>query len=129
LKLLSPLERALLDLCELHQLAWSSLCQKLESIGIDLAMLKRPANQVSGGELQRISLVRALSLEPVFLFADEPTSRLDVLSQLNTMKKITEWVQGSATTTVLVTHDQYLAKHFANNQLTLGSASPTSVKS
>jgi peptide/nickel transport system ATP-binding protein len=83
-------------------------------------MRKRPANQVSGGELQRISLVRALSLEPVFLFADEPTSRLDVLSQLNTMKKIAEWVQASATTTVLVTHDKYLANRFADNQLKLG---------
>lgn len=61
------LERSLLDLCRRHALQWTTVCEKLESIGIDLAMLKRPAHQVSGGELQRISLVRALSLEPVFL--------------------------------------------------------------
>jgi peptide/nickel transport system ATP-binding protein len=115
------LERSLLDLCALHQLEWTSVCQKLESIGIDLAMLKRPATQVSGGELQRISLVRVMSLKPVFLFADEPTSRLDVLNQRNTMTKIAEWVLQNATTTVLVTHDKHLAENFATNQLRLGS--------
>lgn len=40
-------------------------------------LLDRRPTEISGGELQRLALLRVLLLDPVFLFADEPTSRLD----------------------------------------------------
>jgi peptide/nickel transport system ATP-binding protein len=63
---------------------------------------------VSGGELQRFSILRALLLEPVFLFADEPPSRLDPFIA----KEITELLialareQGCAL--LIVSHDPAL---------------------
>ena len=53
----------------------------LERLGLDPVLLERLPGAVSGGELQRLSLLRALLERPAFLFADEPTSRLDPITQ------------------------------------------------
>jgi len=49
--------------------------------------------QLSGGELQRFALLRCLLLQPVFLFADEPTSRLELITQQETLNLLLESVK------------------------------------
>ncbi len=56
------------------------------------SLLDRLPGQVSGGELQRFALVRTLLLDPVFLFADEATSRLDPVSQREVVEFLLEIV-------------------------------------
>ncbi|MCP2848926.1 ABC transporter ATP-binding protein, partial [Salmonella enterica subsp. enterica serovar Typhimurium] len=72
---------------------------------------------VSGGELQRFALLRALLLRPAFLFADEPTSRLDPLTQRKTIDLIVEAAQESDCALMLVTHDADLAANVAARTL------------
>ena len=60
--------------------------------------------QVSGGQLQRASICRALACEPAILFADEPTGALNSSMTMEVMDVLTE-VHHDGTTLVMVTHD------------------------
>lgn len=97
------------DLLRRHRLPRAALDDYLERLGLSPRLLARLPNQVSGGELQRLSLIRALLLRPVLLFADEPTSRLDPLSQQQTMACLDGALGETGCALLLVTHDEDLA--------------------
>jgi phospholipid/cholesterol/gamma-HCH transport system ATP-binding protein len=65
---------------------------------------KKPA-QISGGMRKRAALARALSLDPGFLFLDEPTAGLDPIAAGNFDKLVVELKQALGLTVFLVTHD------------------------
>lgn len=60
--------------------------------------------QVSGGQLQRASICRALACEPAILFADEPTGALNSSMTVEVMDALSD-VHAAGTTVVMVTHD------------------------
>lgn len=58
---------------------WKQRCMALlTDVGVDSSCLSRYPHQLSGGQLQRIALARALVVQPSFLVADEPVSSVDV---------------------------------------------------
>jgi tungstate transport system ATP-binding protein len=76
----------------------------LERLGVG-HLSKRRAGQLSGGEAQRISLARALVLEPQLLLLDEPFSALDPPTRSRLLEDLGMLLEDTATTTVFVTHD------------------------
>lgn len=66
--------------------------------------------ELSGGMCQRVLIAMALAKRPAFLFADEPTTGLDVLTQQSIMELIAEMRAKHAMGTLLVTHDLGLAR-------------------
>ena len=62
-------------------------------------------SQLSGGELQRASLARALSVEPAVILADEPTGNLDPTNAWNLIKILQEINEKFKTTIVMTTHN------------------------
>ncbi|GGP16850.1 ABC transporter ATP-binding protein [Oceanobacillus neutriphilus] len=81
--------------------------QLLEKTGIgDLAY--RMTNQVSGGQLQRAEICRALINEPKMIFADEPTGALNSRSAEEIMKNFLQ-INQQGRTILLVTHDAKVA--------------------
>ena len=76
----------------------------LERLGVG-HLSKRRASQLSGGEAQRVSLARALILEPQLLLLDEPFSALDPPTRSRILDDLGALLRETATTTVFVTHD------------------------
>jgi peptide/nickel transport system ATP-binding protein len=85
------------------------------------ALLARLPSAVSGGELQRFALLRAMLPRPRVLFADEPTSRLDPLTQQEVMERLREALDETGAALLLVTHDRHLATCVAHDCVALSS--------
>lgn len=82
---------------------------------LKLAGLSRQINlfpsQLSGGELQRVSLARALAVNPKILLADEPTGNLDWDTSHNLME-LFEKINKEGKTVVMATHNMEIVKNY-----------------
>lgn len=67
--------------------------------------LDRRPGQLSGGELQRISIARALILEPSVILADEPVSMLDVSTQASVLNLVEELIEEYEVSMLYISHD------------------------
>lgn len=81
--------------------------------------MQRFPHEVSGGELQRVILARALSLMPKLLILDEPTSALDPLAKRNWVKLMTQLQQQLGFALLIFTHDTQLAETLDAERLNL----------
>lgn len=79
----------------------------------------RSVDQLSGGELQRVSIARAICQEPRVMLLDEPTASLDLAHQVSVMDLMQQLRRTSGTTIVMVSHDINLAGMYADHLLLL----------
>ena len=94
-------------------------CDELmQQMGLTQEHLGALPHKLSGGQLQRCSILRALLMKPQLLLLDEPTSALDNLNQLDIMKLIVSNLEGMGV--VLITHDANLAQWCADETIRLG---------
>ncbi len=82
----------------------------------------RLPSQMSGGEQQRVALVRALATEPDFLLLDEPLSALDAKVRLTLRREICNIQRELNLTTIMVTHDQDEALTMADRIVVMNKA-------
>ena len=87
------------------------ITEYLAMFGLGEASLYKKVYQLSGGEQQRVSLIRVLLKEPKILFADEPTASLDEKNSLFVMDTLKE-LRDEGVTIIVVTHDKALLPHF-----------------
>ncbi|MEO3414655.1 nitrate ABC transporter ATP-binding protein [Roseovarius sp. CAU 1744] len=76
----------------------------IQMVGLDHAANRRPA-ELSGGMRQRVSVARALAMDPEMLLLDEPLSALDALTRANLADEILEIWERDRKTCILITND------------------------
>lgn len=79
----------------------------------------RPLDTLSGGELQRARIARALAQHPRTLILDEPTAALDIRHEMEIFELLAELAARDGVTVLLVTHNLNLAARYANQLLLL----------
>ncbi len=79
----------------------------LEKLSLDKKLLEKKPHELSGGQLQRCSILRALLMKPELLLIDEPTSALDNIIAYDVMKLLVELLDSCAI--LLITHDLNMA--------------------
>ena len=89
------------------------LTQGLEAVELTARVLERRPHELSGGELQRAVIARALLMEPRILLLDEPTTMLDVSIQAQIMQLLMRLRTERGLGTLLITHDRPLLRYFA----------------
>ena len=114
-----PLAVSLRDVARLNNTPWAEVEDLLGRLSVPLALLARRPDAVSGGELQRVALVRVLAARPKVLLADEPTSRLDPITQASTLKMLAEIAEARRLGVILVTHDADIAERWAHRCISL----------
>lgn len=75
--------------------------------------LNRKMNTLSGGQIQRIALIRALKKQPSILLCDEPTSAIDIQNSELVMNKLLEYSKKAIV--IVVSHDQNLLSKYTSN--------------
>jgi peptide/nickel transport system ATP-binding protein len=89
----------------------------LEQLNLDYELLLKLPHKLSGGQLQRSSILRAMLMKPDLLLLDEPTSALDNIIQLEVMKLLVENLDNMGM--LFITHDMELASWCADEIITI----------
>ncbi len=114
--------KILLRAMEIHNIGFSTeerceICKKtLEDAGLVPAedFLNRYPHELSGGQLQRISILRSMLLKPSFMVADEPVSMLDVSVRAEIINMLQSLVKNNDTALVFISHDITITRYISN---------------
>ena len=109
--ILEQIKDVIEDISELDE-----LCEKLS---LEKELLDKKPHELSGGQLQRCSILRAILMKPDLLLADEPTSALDNVIALEVMQLLVKFLDRFGI--LLITHDEALASWCSDKIIRLES--------
>ena len=91
----------------------------IDALGIDRSWLNRWPHELSGGELQRVAVARALGPRTRYLIADEMTAMLDAITQALIWRAVTEEVRRRKLGVLVISHHQALLDRLCTRVLAL----------
>lgn len=93
---------------------WNPDMQTLKSLNIEMSWLSRYPHELSGGELQRLALARAMSPQTRYLLADEITAMLDPNTQAMVWEAVLNWSKRYEVGVLAISHDRHLLGRIAH---------------
>ena len=91
----------------------------LSVIGLDEAALTRRPGELSGGQLQRLAIARALMPKPEFIMADEPVSALDVSVQAQVLNLMLRLRNEIGVTMMFISHELTVVEHICDRVIVM----------
>ncbi len=95
------------------------ICFLLQEVGLNETYISRYPHEVSGGEVQRAAIARALALSPRLLICDEVTSALDVTIQAQIIRLLKHLIEEQGIGCLFITHDLALLPMIAHKVLVM----------
>ncbi|MEG2252440.1 MAG: dipeptide/oligopeptide/nickel ABC transporter ATP-binding protein, partial [Clostridia bacterium] len=109
-----------LGICKTRDEAEKLVDETLRSVGMSLAAVKgKYSTQFSGGELQRVSIARALITRPKLIIADEPVAAIDASMKMNIVNLFKELKDKYNVSFIYITHDLSTAYYVSDYIVTL----------
>jgi len=109
---------ALMEVCSYYGMSFSEGEEKinrlLRDIGLSGDMLNRWPRELSGGQLQRLAIARAIIGEPSLLIADEPLSALDVSVQAQLLNLLDDIRGKRSMSMIFISHDMAVVEYFCD---------------
>ncbi len=103
------------------------LLEEMKYAGLD-KRLDEEAEPLSGGEKQRLALIRVILMEPNVLLLDEPTSALDEGTELSIIEYINSYLKTKDKTLIMVTHSRELAKSMGDRMVNVNKGIVTAME-
>ncbi|EJP28419.1 ABC transporter, ATP-binding protein [Selenomonas sp. FOBRC9] len=115
-----PIRRLLEEPYRIHAAAmgapdWARILACLEKVGLGADLLDRYPAELSGGQLQRLSIARVLTMQPSFIVLDEPTAMLDPTVQVQIMHLLKDLQRKERLTYLFISHDLDLVRFLADD--------------
>jgi len=96
------------------KIARQKAAESLELVKMDSRYLNSYPHQLSGGQLQRIAIARALVLNPKVMILDEPTSALDISVQAQILNLLLDLQESLGLTYLVITHDLNVIRYISD---------------
>ena len=109
---------ALREVAKVHRLpaqqAEEKIATLLREVNLSQDTLNRIPSEMSGGQLQRLAIARALLLDPAFIVADEPVSALDVSVQAQILNLLMDLREKFSLTMLFISHEMAVVRHLCD---------------